>query len=147
MGDYVLEARMHGPRTKISAEWVGPRRIVSILNNFTIKVEHLLTQKIVVVHIFRVQHYLDSCLDYDVQMRQLAEYSDRISHSVDNFKDIRVQEGAFVLLVAWKRLSASSDSWEPLRIMFEGVPTKARDFVTQRRHTAIMRRAKQSINL
>ena len=44
-GDYVVVARMHGPRTKISANCVAPRRITRILSDFTVEVEHLLTHK------------------------------------------------------------------------------------------------------
>lgn len=54
-GDYIMFARMHWPRTKISAKWVGLRRILGVLNDFTVEVEHLLTRKVETVHIFRVQ--------------------------------------------------------------------------------------------
>jgi len=42
VGDYVVVARIFGPRTKMSANWVGPRRITRIISDFTVEVEHLL---------------------------------------------------------------------------------------------------------
>lgn len=147
VGDFVLVARMQGPRTKMSAKWVGPRRVTRILNDFTVEVEHLLNQKTEVVHICRVKHYVDSALGSTVQMAELAEFSDRVWHSVNTVKDVRESNGFFEVLVSWKGLSTAGDSWEPLENMFEDTPSKVRDFFRKKRASNLVQRAKDSINL
>ncbi len=42
VGDYVVVARTQGPRTKMSTNWIGPRRVSRILSDFTVELEHLL---------------------------------------------------------------------------------------------------------
>ncbi len=80
-------------------------------------------------------------------MKEIAEFSDRIWYNVDKIKDIREMDGTFQVLVAWKGLSSASDSWEPLKFMFEDVPTKVRQYFKRRRQSDIMRRARASINI
>ncbi len=48
---------------------------------------------------------------------------------------------------AGKDFTTSGDSWEPLTVMFEDVPSKVRDFFKQRRLNKILRRARASIGL
>lgn len=147
IGDYVLVARMHGPRTKMSANWVGPRRISLVRNDFTVEVEHLLTGKKEVVHICRVKHYVDKDLGNTVQMTEIAEFTDRIWHSVNTIKDLRTHDGTFEVLVSWKGLAASGDTWEPISIMFEDTPSKIRDFFSKKRTSRLLQQAKNSIGL
>ena len=78
VGDYVVIARYHGPRTKMSANWVGPRRVVQALSDFTFKVKHLISQDTEVVHISRIKPYADSLIGTKVQMEKLAERTDKV---------------------------------------------------------------------
>ena len=146
-GDFVVVTRMHGPRTKMSANWVGPRRITDILSDFTVEVEHLLSQKKEIVHICRVKHYCDADVGNIVAMRELAEFSDRIWHSVDNIKDIREHNSTFEAFVSWKGLTSHGDSWEPLENMLEDVHRKVKTCFEKRRSTPLLNRARQSIQL
>lgn len=68
MGDFVLVARLHGLRTKMSANSAGPHRVVQIYSDFTVQVEHLSSYKCETVHICRVRYYIDSELGNPVQM-------------------------------------------------------------------------------
>lgn len=147
VGDYVVVARIHGPRTKVSANWVGPRRICEICSDFTVKVEHLLTHKQEVVHISRVRPYRDADVGSTVQLEEVAEFADRVWHSVDCIKDLRETNSVFEVLVSWKGLSTSGDTWEPLLTMFEDVPTKVRAFFKKKRASGMINRAKASIAL
>lgn len=45
-------------------------------------------------------------------MREIAEYSDRIWYSVEKIKDVKESTNGFEVLVSWKGLSSSGDSWE-----------------------------------
>ena len=40
---YVVVARQHSPRTKVSYNSVGPRRVVEALSEFTFRVEYMIT--------------------------------------------------------------------------------------------------------
>lgn len=142
VGDYVVVARTKGPRTKMSANWVGPRRIVQILSDFIVKVEHLLTKETEDLHVSRVRHYADSLVGTPVKMKEIANFSDRVWYSVDKIKNLREAQGEFEALVSWKGLSSHSDSWEPLAIMYEDVPTKVRAYFSRRRQSDVMKRAR-----
>ncbi len=55
VGDYVVVTRTQRPRTKMSTNWVGPRRISVILSDLTVEIEHLLTSTTAFVHVCRVK--------------------------------------------------------------------------------------------
>jgi len=147
VGDYVIVARTRGPRTKMSANWVGPRRIIEALSDFTFKVQHLVTEETDVVHVSRIKPYADALVGTAAQMADIADFSDRIWYCVDKIKDIREVQGQFQVLVAWKGLSSAGDSWEPLIFMFEDVPTKVKAYFKRRRQSDIMKRAKEFLKL
>lgn len=88
VGDYIVVACMFGPRTKMSTHWVGTRRVTWILSDFTVEVEHLLQDFKKIVHIYRIRPYADALAGNRVHMK-VAEFADRIWHSVDKIKDIR----------------------------------------------------------
>ena len=147
VGDYVVVARTKGPKTKMSANWVGPRRVARILSDFTVELEHLLTQETSIVHISRIKHYADSLVGTKVQMEDIAEFNDRVWYAVDKIKDLRFENDKFEVLVAWRGFTAASDSWEPLTMIFEDVPSKVRDFIKRRRSSVTLRKAKASLGL
>lgn len=70
IGDYVLVAPYHGPRTKVSANWVGPRRVVQCLSDYMCRVEHLLTEGTDDVHVSRMKHYADFLIGTKLQMKK-----------------------------------------------------------------------------
>lgn len=55
-GDYVVVARTKDSRTKMSANWFGLTRVVQVLSDFIVKVEHLLTKETEDVLVLRIQH-------------------------------------------------------------------------------------------
>ena len=77
VGDYVVVARTKGPRTKMSANWVGPRRVIQILSDFIVRVEHLLTKDTEDIHVSRIRHYADAPVGTEVEMKKIADFSDR----------------------------------------------------------------------
>ena len=147
VGDYVVVARTQGPRTKMSNNWVGPRRVSRILSDFTVEVEHLLTDTKAIIHICRIKPYADSLVGTPVQMKEVAANTDRIWYAVERIKDIRELGGHFEVLVSWKGFSSAADSWEPLIIMFEDVPVKVREFFKARRKTSLLQRAMSSTGI
>ena len=145
VGDYVVVARVKGPRTKMSANWVGPRRIVECLSGFVYRVENLITGETEDIHISRIKHYADSMVGTSVQLKEIADFSDRVWYSVDKIKNLRENDGVFELLVSWKGLSDSGDSWEPLNVMQEDVPSKVRQYFKRKRNTGLVKRALETI--
>ncbi len=131
----------------MSANWVGPRRIVQVLSNFIVRVQHLLTNETEDVHISRVKPYTDSPVGSEVPLKEIADFSDRVWYSVDKIKDLRESQGHFEVLVSWKRLSVTGDSWKPLSVMFEDVPTKVRAYFKRRRLTQVAKQAKSFLNI
>ena len=147
VGDFVVVARNRGPRTKMSANWVGPRRVVQVLSGFTVRFEHLLTNETEDIHISRVKPYTDSAIDTPVQMKEIAEYSDRKWHSFDKIKDQRKVSDGFEALVSWKGLKASGDFWEPHQVMYEYVPSKVSVFFRRKRDSKTIRKAKVALKI
>lgn len=131
----------------MSANWVGPRRVTEVLSDYIFKVEHLLTQDTEDIHISRIKHYADALVGTTAQMKEIADFSDRVWYSVDKIKDVRETDGNYEALVSWKGLSTSGDSWEPLTIMFEDVPMTVRAFFKRRRLNAVMKRDKSFLKV
>ncbi len=131
----------------MSTNWIGPRRVSRILSDFTVELEHLLTGTTAVVHVCRIKPYADASVETQAQMKEVAEFTDRIWYSVDKVKDIREAADGFEVLVCWKGLTTAGDSWEPLTVMFEDVPSKVRDFFKHRRLNQILPRGRASIGL
>lgn len=76
-GYYVFVARMNGTRTKVSANWAGPRRVGNILSDDNVEVEHLLSSKRERFHVRRIKHYFDADVGAMVAMEKIAEVSGR----------------------------------------------------------------------
>ncbi len=92
--DYVVVA----PRTKMSTNWIGPRRVSRILSDFTVQLEN---------------HFCCPCLPHQAVRQHFArnqgpheeftDVTDRIWYSVDKIKGIRKVVDGFEVLVDWKR--------------------------------------------
>lgn len=80
-------------------------------------------------------------------MREVAELADKISYAVDKIKDVRKEYGNYQVLASWKEFSNTSDSWEPLQIMDEGVPTKVRKFFNVTSISSIVGNAMRYVRL
>ena len=126
VGDYVVVARTQGPRTKMSTNWIGPRRVSRILSDFAVELEHLLDGSTSITHVCRIRPYADALVGTRAQMQEVAEFTDRTWHSVERFKDIKEEDSHFKILVSWKGLTSTGDSREPLTTMYEDVPTKVK---------------------
>ncbi len=85
----MLWARRQGPRTKMSTNWIGPRRVSRILSDFTVELEHILTGTTAVIHVCRIKTYVDASVGTKAQFKEVAEFTDRIWYSVNKIKDIR----------------------------------------------------------
>lgn len=147
VGDYFEVSRTRGPRTKMSANWVGPCRIIQALSDFTFKVEHLVTKGREEIHISRIKPYTDALFGSTAQIGEIADFLDRIWYFFDKIKDLRETDGEFEVIVAWKGLTAAGNAWGPLSIVFEDVPSNVPAFFKCRRQSGIIKRAKKQLKL
>ncbi len=65
----------------MSTNWIVPRRVSRILSNFTVELEHPLTGTSAVVHICRIKRYADASVGTKAQIKEVAEFTDRIWYS------------------------------------------------------------------
>lgn len=84
----MVVSRTRGPRTKMSANYVGPRRITKYLSVFVFRVEHLLTKETEDIHISRIKPYADPLVGSKVHMKEIAEFSERMWYAVNQIKDL-----------------------------------------------------------
>ncbi len=75
-------ARTQGPRTKMSTNWIGLRRVSRILSDFSVELEHLLTGTTAVIHVCCIKPYADASVGTRAQMNEAAEFTDRIWQSL-----------------------------------------------------------------
>lgn len=86
----------------------------------------MLTKETEDIYISQVRNYADALVRTEVQIKDIADFSDRIWYSVDKIKNIRESDRIFEVLFSWKGLSPNGDFWESLEIMYEDVQTKVR---------------------
>lgn len=94
----------------MSASWVGLRRIIEAPSDFVFRVEHVIMQEAEDVHVTRIKPYVDTHVEAPVQMKQIAEFSDRVWYFVDKIENIREVEGKFEVFVSWQGLTTAGDS-------------------------------------
>lgn len=95
VGDYVVVFCNVVPLTKMSGNIVVPRRIVHSISDLTFKIKHFLTEETSDAHATRIRPYADSLVETPVQIREIAEFSDRIWYSVDKIKDYLETQGIY----------------------------------------------------
>ncbi len=128
VADYVIVASTQVPRTKMSTNWICPLCVSRIIFDFTVELENPLTGTTAVFHVCRIKTFADATFGTKAQMKEVAEFTDRIWQSVDKIEDILEDAAGFEVLVVWKGLATVGDSWKLLTAMFEDVPFKVRYF-------------------
>jgi hypothetical protein len=127
LGEFVMWAQVRKHVNKLLANWRGPYRVVGILSDWVVEIQHLVTQKIIVSHTSRIKFYADNLLDVSCELLDNISESERNVDDffeVDQILDIRfdsVSKSYFVLL-SWKGFSAAENHWEDLKIIFADVP-------------------------
>ncbi len=84
------------------------------------------------MHVCHIKRYSDASVETPAQMKEVAEFTDRTWYSVYKIKDVQEAAGHVDVLVAWKGLTTAGDSWKPLTVMFEEVPSKILEFFKSR---------------
>lgn len=100
MEEYVIVARTHGSRTEILTNWVPPRRISKIKSAYMLEIDHLFTRETSVIHACPVKPYADASDGSKAEMKEVAEFNDRILYFVNNIKYVRKDSNEFEVLVS-----------------------------------------------
>ncbi len=109
-GDYVAVARTHGPRTKMSTNWVGLRRMSRILVELHCRDCALTYQRDCCRAYLPREAVCRRLVGTPAQMQEVVEFSDHIWYYVDKIEDIREAACQFEVSVAWKGLTTAGNS-------------------------------------
>lgn len=74
----MLVAHSRGPKTNISPNLVGPRRIKRIMSACTVELEQFLDKSASIVHVCSIRPYADSKIETPIHMKDAAERMDII---------------------------------------------------------------------
>ena len=80
-------------------------------------------------------------------MKEVVEFTDKISYSVDKIKDLCQRCTDYQVLVGWKGYSSSRDTWEPFSIINKDVLSKIQEFFKSKRSNSLIKKAKTSSSL
>ena len=134
VGDYVLVLREIRPaKGKLLGNWKGPRRVVDVISDWIISVEHLATGVITQHHASRVKPFQESLLNTRQDLQELSAYTDG-GYDMEAFVDLRRNAGQYEALVRWVGFDATEDSWEPIRILFEDAPAYTVELLRECQH-------------
>ncbi|KAH9090266.1 hypothetical protein LEN26_018896, partial [Aphanomyces euteiches] len=129
-GDYVLWSRVdeaHHP--KLLLTWVGPYRVVEV-NEFSARIEHLITKEQRDAHMSRLKMYAESSFEVtDEILEHVADQGillkvERIeSHKFDKTRD------CYYMLVHWEGFEAIEASWEDVTQLLRDCPAVVHAYV------------------
>ena len=134
-GDYVLVARDDlTAGEKLSLRWRGPRRIIKAINDYVYQVEDLRNGELQDVHITRLKFYHDKYLNTEAIMSHVV--TSETGMVVQRLMRLVEDDGKLKVLVRWRGLPESEDTLEPLRQVYDDVPTLFRKLL-ERRNTPV----------
>lgn len=106
---------------KLCSRWRGPRRIVTVLNDYVFCVEDMRNDTMEDVHGTRLKYFSDSSLDAKVILLHVISSETGMPAS----RLLRLQEdddGQLCVVVRWKGLTTNDDTMEPINRVYEDVP-------------------------
>ena len=132
-GDYVLWSRVDRrlPKHKLLVMWTGPYQITATVGTHLFEIKHLIDCSTHEVHAQRLKFYCDKDLDRTTEIQEYIMSQGSVL-TVDSFLQHRWNTTSKIweLLVHWRGFSDLEDSWEPLTIMNDDVPTLVHSYVT-----------------
>ncbi|KAH9084271.1 hypothetical protein LEN26_020966 [Aphanomyces euteiches] len=129
-GDYVLWSRVdeaHHP--KLLVTWVGPYRVVEV-NEFSARIEHLITKEQRDAHMSRLKMYAESSFEVTDEILEpvadqgiLLKVARIESHKFDKTCD------CYYMLVHWEGFEAIEASWEDVTQLLRDCPAVVHAYV------------------
>lgn len=129
VGDYVLVAR--DTNDKLAVRWLGPMRVVEVVNDWVYVVEDLVHQHRYTRHAQMLRKYNDSQLAVTEQLREQLANDDATFLHVDKFVAWKKQGQEVFLQVRWRGFTAASDTWVNFADLAVDVPDRVRSYVEQ----------------
>ncbi|KAJ8525699.1 hypothetical protein ON010_g15415 [Phytophthora cinnamomi] len=131
VGDYVLWSRIDQrlPDNKLLGQWVGPFKIIEAKPH-SFMIQHLISGREYDVHASRLKFYADSELNQTEELLELVSRQGMV-FGVEDIRDHRFNAALdrWELFVSWMGLQTIEDSWEPLAVLAQDVPTKVREYI------------------
>ena len=130
-GDFVLWSRIDKrlPDNKLLGQWVVPFRVKEARSH-SFLIEHLISGREYDVHPSRLKYYADSEFNETAELLELVSRQGMVL-GVEGLRGHRFNSelNRWEILVSWMGLQEIEDSWEPLTILLQDVPTKVQDYV------------------
>lgn len=146
VGDYVMYAVRvpSGPHRKTLPKWTGPYQVVQVNSEFDFIVKHLVTGRERKAHATHMNFYSDSSLNATAELLDQIRWDEsNITYTVEAILDFAKSGRSWNFLIRWAGFDEAEDSWEPLEMLKQDIPTMLKNYVlaipdeTKRR--AIMR--------
>ena len=135
IGDFVLVG-VPEKRTgqKLSLNWRGPYRVVSLLNGYVFDVENIITNEKRQVHGDRLQFYADNKLNITEDIKTQFAF-DNETFEIEKVIDMRMhnESGELQLLIQWKGFTEDENSWEPATSIYADAPALVKLFHARNR--------------
>ncbi len=125
VGDYVLVGLVSSQMPpKLTIQWLGPRRIIEALSDWVYIVEDLRDRRRSTHHISRLKLFATADLHVSQDLLDHVAYVEG-GHVVEALLDCKYDRQAkeWQILVKWMGIDEFENSWEPLSILYEDVPT------------------------
>lgn len=150
IGDYVLVAqRLARNGHKLRVIWSGPRRISRIVSDLVYECEDLINGKHMAYHANRLKIYADLHLNVTEELLDTVEHNDPHLNTVQELLDLRFdpEREQYEVRVKWRGFDYEDPTWEPFNVMSEDIPDKLAAFLTKFHDQAMVRAAKDSVNV
>jgi len=146
-GDYVLMAKPEREITnKLIHRWTGPMLVLRKLSNWIYELQNVITNKILQVHIERIDFYHDENLDLTFDLKEsIAFNQSEYGYEVNELIDIEKRNDEFWILVDWKGFDIEDRTYQRLDILMEDVPALVKQFFKMNSKNKIVQEAKAFI--
>eukprot|EP00918_Siedleckia_nematoides_P098545 GHVU01215603.1.p1 GENE.GHVU01215603.1~~GHVU01215603.1.p1 ORF type:complete len:233 (-),score=26.33 GHVU01215603.1:65-763(-) len=125
IGAYVLAQRTQGHAgQKISPQWEGPKKIVSLPSPFVARVRDLTNNDVDDVHIRKLRYYCDHSRTSEEEMQREAEKAQEY-FKVNRFVDFAIIDNEYKVRAFWVDYADDDEegyTWEPVNDMLRDTP-------------------------
>ena len=132
-GDFVLVGILDKARQKLKAQWMGPRRITEVLNNWVYEVEDLVTKRKEKVHAERLKFYSERDLEVTEELRNQIAHNDE-NFEIEEILDIKYEKeyGRYMIFIKWKNFDSDENTWEFIEEIWETTKEVVKNYLKKK---------------